>query len=134
MRVQGLNVLAILVAAIVIYAIEFVMFGSGLLMDAAQYERYIGNTSDQLHSERMPFGAIMPILAAIGLAMAIKWRNAQGWLPGFVTAFWMALLLGFGTSLYGWVYGSHDTSYLPINLAHFIVAWGAAGALLGVWK
>lgn len=134
MRYQGLNVLAVIAAAIVIYAIEFVIFGSGLLMSMEQYQTYIGATPEQLYQDRMPFGAIMPVLAAIGLALTIKWRNAAGWMGGAVTALWMAVLFGFGTSLYGWVYGTHDTSYLAINLGHFLVAWGAAGAVIGAWK
>jgi hypothetical protein len=134
MRVMGHNAFAIIVAALVIYAIEFVIFGSGLLMSADEYMTYIGNTEDQLHSDRMPFGVIMPILAAIGLSLAIKWRGAAGWRAGAITALWMAVLFGFGTSLYGWVYGSHDTTYLPLNLAHFLISWGAAGAVLGAWK
>jgi hypothetical protein len=132
MRFQGYNVLAIVAAAIVIYAIEFVIFG--LLIPAEQYQAYVGLNADQMHPDRMPFGAIMPILTAIGLAMVIKWRNAAGWMGGAVTALWMAVLFGFGGSLYGWVYGSHDASYLPVNLGHFLVCWGAAGAVLGAWK
>lgn len=132
MRVMGHNAFAILVAAIVIYAIEFVIFG--LLIPGEQYMAYIGNTADQLHSERMPFGAVMPILTAIGLSMVIKWRGATNWTVGAVTALWMAVLFGFGGSLYSWVYGSHETSYLAVNLAHFLVCWGAAGAILGAWK
>lgn len=134
MRVMGHNALAILVAAIAIYLLEFVIFG--VLIAPEQYEALTGLTPEQhaVGLGRMPFGAIMPIMTAIGLSMAIKWRNAAGLVGGATTALLMAVLFGFGTSLYSYVYGGHAEAYLPINLAHFVVCWGAAGAILGVWK
>ena len=38
----------------------------------------VGLTAEQMHPDRMAFGAIMPILTAIGLAMVIKWRSSAG--------------------------------------------------------
>jgi len=134
MRINGHNVFAIIVAALVIYAIEFVIFA--ILIPAEQYMAFTGITEAQVSANgwRMPLGIIAPLLAAIGLSMVIKWRNAAGWLSGFNTALWMAVLFAFGTSLYGYVYGPHATDYLPVNLAHFLVCWGAAGAILASWK
>jgi hypothetical protein len=134
MRVMGHNVFAIIVAALAIYAIEFVIFA--MLISAEQYMSFTGVTAEQVEGgmARMPFGIIPPVLAAIGLSMVIKWRNAAGWMGGMTTALLMAVLFAFGTSLYGYVYGPHIEAYLPVNLAHFLVAWGVAGAILGAWK
>ena len=134
MRVMGHNVLAIIVAAIAIYLLEFVIFA--LLMTPQQYEALTGLTPEQHAAgmSRMPVGAVIPILTAIGLSLAIKWRNASGALGGATTALILAVLFGFGTSLYSYVYGGHTEAYLPINLAHFLVCWGGAGAILGAWK
>jgi hypothetical protein len=134
MRINGHNMLAIVVAAIAIYAIEFVIFA--VLIPAEQYMALTGITQEQVEGgmARMPFGIIPPVLAAIGLSMVIKWRNAAGWMGGLMTGVFMAVLFAFGTSLYGYVYGPHVEAYLPINLAHFLVCYGAAGAILGVWK
>lgn len=134
MRIMGHNVLAILAAAIMIYLIEFVIFA--VLMTPAQYMAFTGITQAQADAgvARMPFGVVPPILAAIGLSLAIKWRNAPGWMGGMTTGFLMAVLFGFGTGLYGFVYGPHQGAYEAVNLGHFLVCWGAAGALLGVWK
>lgn len=132
MRFNGHNVLAIIAAAIVIYAIEFVIFA--VIIPGDQYMALTGMTEGQGDMSRMPYGAIMPILTAIGLSMVIKWRNAAGLMGGVTTALWMAVLFGFGTSLYGFVYGSNTAAYLPVNLGHFLVCWGAAGAILGAWK
>jgi hypothetical protein len=134
MRVQGHNVFAIIVAALLIYAIEFVIFA--VLISPDQYMAFTGVTQAQVEGgmARMPFGIVPPVLAAIGLSMVIKWRNAAGMMGGLMTALIMAVVFAFGTSLYGYVYGPHSEAYLPVNLGHFLVAWGAAGAVLGAWK
>lgn len=134
MRVMGHNLLAIIVAAIVIYAIEFVIFA--VLISPEQYMAFTGVTTEQMQNgmARMPFGIIPPLFAAIGLSLAIKWHGAAGVMGGVRTALLMAVLFAFGTSLYGYVYGPHIEAYLPVNLAHFLVCYGAAGAILGAWK
>lgn len=132
MRIMGHNALAILVAALVIYGLEFVIFA--VLIPADQYMALTGLTESQGDEARMPVGIVMPVLAAIGLSLVIKWRNAPGWMGGATTALIMAVLFGYSTSLYEYVYGDHTAAYLPVNLGHFLVCWGAAGAILGAWK
>lgn len=134
MRVMGHNVFAIILAALAIYAIEFVIFA--VLISPEQYMAFTGVTMEQMEGgmARMPFGIVPPLLAAIGLSLVIKWRNAPGLMGGVMTALIMAVLFAFGTSLYGYVYGPHIESYLPVNLAHFLVCYAAAGAILGAWK
>jgi hypothetical protein len=134
MRMMGHNVLAIIVAALAIYLIEFVIFT--MLVSPEQYMAFTGITQAQVDGgeARMPFGILPPLLAAIGLSLCIKWRNAQTLQGGAMTGLLLAVLFAFGTSLYGYVYGPHTTEYLPVNLAHFLVCWGAAGAILGAWK
>lgn len=132
MRMMGHNVLAIIAAAIAIYLIEFVIFG--VIIPADQYMAMTGFAEGQGDDGRMPVGIVMPILTAIGLSLVIKWRNAPGWMGGLTTGLMMAVVFGFSTSLYSYVYGANTEAYLPINLGHFLVCWGAAGAILGAWK
>lgn len=135
MRINGHNVLAIIVAAIVIYAIEFVIFA--VLIPGDQYFQMIGMSPEQgaaIGMARMPFGVIPPILTAIGLSLAIKWRGSVGWMGGAMTGLILAILFAFGTSLYSYVYGPHTEQFLAVNLGHFLVCYGAAGAVLGAWK
>jgi hypothetical protein len=132
MRYMGNNVLAIIAAAIAIYAIEFVIFG--LLIPGQQYAAMVGLSAEQMHDERMPVGILMPILTAIGLALVIKWRNAPGWMGGMMTALMMVFVFALPVGLYGYVYGSHTEQFIFVNLAHYAVCWGAAGAILGAWK
>lgn len=134
MRLMGHNVFAIIVAALLIYVIEFVIFA--VLISPEQYMAFTGVTADQVQGgeARMPFGIIPPLFAAIGLSLCIKWRGAQTLQAGAFTGLILAVLFGFGTGLYGYVYGPHIEAYLPVNLGHFLVCWGAAGAVLGAWK
>lgn len=132
MRFNGHNLLAILAAAIAIYLIEFVIFA--VLMTPDQFLALTGLETDQLHPDRMPFGVLPPILAAIGLSLAVKWRNAPGLVGGAMTGVWVAVFFGFAVSLYPFVYGSHMPAYLAVDLAHYVVCYGVAGAILGAWK
>jgi hypothetical protein len=134
MRVMGHNLLAIFVAALAIYLLEYVIFA--VLISPEQYMAFTGVTPEQVEGgmARMPLGVIPPILAAIGLSLAIKWRGRPGWMSGAATGLLLAILFAFGTSLYGYVYGPHTTPYLAVNLGHFLVCWGLAGAILGAWK
>jgi hypothetical protein len=134
MRVMGHNAFAILVAALLIYVIEFVIFA--VLISPEQYMAFTGVTQAQVDGgeARMPFGIIPPLFAAIGLSLCIKWRGAQTLQGGAMTGLILAVLFAFGTSLYGFVYGPHTPHYLLVNLGHFLVCWGAAGAVLGAWK
>lgn len=135
MRFQGHNVLAILVAALAMYALEFVLFG--LIISPEQFNVLSGLTEEQralLGMSRMGLGVVMPILAAIGLSLAVKWRGASGIVAGALTGVLMALFLGFGSRMYGYVYGPHTDAYLLIDLARYVVTYGVAGAILGAWK
>lgn len=134
MRVMGHNVLAIIVAAIVIYGLEFVIYG--MLIPQDQYLAMSGITAEQAAGgeARMPYGIIMPLLAAIGLSLTIKWRNAPGWMGGAVTGVIMAVLFGFSSGLYGYVYGTSNEAFQLVNLVHFVLCYAAAGAILGAWK
>lgn len=133
MRMMGHNVLAIIVAAIAIYAIEFVIFA--LAMTPEQYQALSGYAADSAAGmARMPFGIIPPVLAAIGLSCAVKWRNKAGWMAGVTTGVIVAICFGVGVSLYSFAYGPNSPAFIGVDLAHFVVAYGVAGAILGAWK
>jgi hypothetical protein len=134
MRFMGHNALAILAAAIAIYAIGFVVYG--LLIPGEQYMQMAGITAEEVEAAqwKMPLGVIMPILIAIGLSLVIKWRNASGWMSGATTGFWMALFFLFAERLYGFVYTAEGGELLMVDTAHAFVTAIVAGAILGAWK
>lgn len=134
MRVMGHNVLAIVVAAIVIYAIGFVIYG--VLIPAESYLQMAGIDEAEAAAAagKMPLGVIMPILLAVGLSLAIKWRNQPGWMEGAKTAFLTTLFFVFASRLYGYVYSAEDGQLLAVDTAHIFATNIAAGAIIGAWK
>jgi hypothetical protein len=134
MRVNGHNVFAIIVAAIAIYAIEFLIFGLAIAPDQFMQMSGMNEAQRDAGMGRMPFGIVMPVLAAIGLSLVIKWRGASGALAGAATAAIVAVCLAFAGRMYGFVYGPHTEIYLAIDLARFAVTYAIAGAILAAWK
>lgn len=134
MRYQGHNILAIIAAAIVIYFIEFLIYG--LAISPVQFREMAGFTEEQLASGmyKMPFGIVMPILAAIGLSLVIKWRGAAGLAAGAAIGAIMAILFGFGSRMYGYIYGPNTETYLAVDFARYVATYAAGGAIIGAWK
>jgi Protein of unknown function (DUF1761) len=135
MRINGHNVLAIVAAAIAIYAIEFIIYG--LVISPAQFMEMSGETqaqADAIGMTRMPYGPIMPLMAAIGLSLAIKWRGAVGAVGGAVTAVIVGVFIAFSSRLYGYVYGVQNETYLAIDFGRYMLTYAVGGAILGAWK
>jgi hypothetical protein len=132
MRMMGVNVLAVIAATIAIYLMEYVIFA--VLMTADQYTAMSGYVPANDAMARMPFGFIPPLFAAIGLALAIKWRNTPGLMAGVTVGVIFGVLFGLGGSLYSYVYGPNTTEFILVNLGHYVACWGVAGAILGAWK
>ncbi len=134
MRVMGHNVLAIFVAALVIYGIGFIIYG--MAIPAEQYMAMAGISEEEVNAAqwKMPLGVIMPILIAVGMSLVIKWRNQPGWMAGAMTGLLMALFFLFAQRLYGYVYSAEDGQLLMVDAAHGFITAAAAGAVLGAWK
>jgi hypothetical protein len=133
MRVVGLNLVAILVAALAIYAIGFLVYG---LIFGATWQALSGFGPDSFKGLewRMALGPVMPILTAIGIALAIKWRNAQSLAGGVVTGLLVFAFITFAGRLYGFAYGNEPEALLVLDSAHLALTHVVAGAILGVWK
>jgi len=134
MRSGGINWLAVIVAAIVIYAIGFVIYAVMIPMDA--WTAMTGMTPDErtIAESRMMFSPIMPILTAAFMAVLFKWGQVADAMTGAKWALVVALASAVPTMLYGWVYGGHDTNMTMIDCAHLLLGHIAAGAILGGWK
>jgi hypothetical protein len=133
MRVMGHNVFAIVVAAIAIWAIGFLLY---VVLFQAQWMAWMGVTEEQMQQDngRMPFMVVMPFLQAIGLSLAVKWRNAPGWMGGLMTGVLLAIFLTIAGRMYGWVYSFEATELFGLDSMHFLLTHAVAGAILGAWK
>ncbi len=133
MRVNGHNVLAILAAAVAMYAVGFVIYG---LLVSDLWMQLSGVTQADFAGQewRMALSPVMPILMAIGLSLTIKWRAALGWTGGASTGFWMALFFVFASRLYSFAYGTEHPGLLGIDAAHLFIGCVLGGAIIGGWK
>jgi hypothetical protein len=134
MRSGGINWLAVIAAAIAIYALGFVIYG--MVISEERYMAMSGITeADKVVAmSRMMFSPVMPILTAVFLAVLFKWGQVTGASKGAQWAMVVALASAIPTCLYGWVYGGMSTDMTLVDSGHLLLGHVAAGAILGGWK
>jgi hypothetical protein len=134
MRTGGINWLAVIVAAIVIYAIGFVIYG--LVVPADSWMAMTGMTEGEksIAMSRMIYSPLMPILTAVFMAILFNWGNVSDAKTGAKWAVVIALASAIPTMLYGWVYGGLNSDMTLIDVSHLLLGHIAAGAILGGWK
>ncbi len=135
MRIAGINWLAVLIAAIAIYAVGYGIFV--MLLDPQYLLAVSGHTQEQMDAvgtSRMAYGPLMPLATAIGMAVLFKWGNVAGLMNGVK---WGALIACFSAVpavWYYWVYGVGDCTEQLIDSAHLLIGHSVAGAILASWK
>jgi predicted membrane channel-forming protein YqfA (hemolysin III family) len=132
MRALGINWLAVLAAAVAIYAIGFVIYG--MLIPEETVTSSMTEEQLAMGQSRMAFGVVMPILTAAFMAIIFRWANVASATKGAQLAALVALASAIPTILYGWVYGGMDTGSLAIDSAHLMLGHVVAGAILGGWR
>jgi hypothetical protein len=134
MRSGGINWLAVLAAAIAVYALGFVVYG--MLIPEETWMAWSGMTEDRkdVAMGRMIFSPLMPILTAVFLAVLFKWGQVATLSKGAQWAAVVALASAIPTMLYGWVYGGIATEMTIVDVAHLFLGHVAAGAILGAWR
>lgn len=135
MRIAGYNGLAILGAAIAIYFIGFVIYG--VLADPAAWMAWEGITQEQMDAvgtARMPFGPVMPLVTAIGMAILFKWANVSGMANGVKWGLLVACLSALPALWYGWVYGIGPVEGTLVDSAHLAAGHMVAGGILARWR
>ncbi len=132
MRVAGHNVLAIIVAAVVMYAIGALIYG---FLFSELWMRLSNVTKDSFAGEewRMALSPMMPVLIAIGMSVLIKWRGAVGLAAGVATGLMASLFFMFAARLYAFVYSAEPAGLLWIDTLHFVLICAAGGAVIGGW-
>lgn len=123
MRSGGINWLAVLTAAVAVYAIGFVIYGL-----------IVPEETEAVVASRMPFGVVMPLMTAIFLAVLLKWGQVAGASKGAQWAMVVSLASAIPTILYGWVYGGMPTETALVDCSHLLLGHVAAGAIIGGWK
>lgn len=134
MRSGGINWLAVIAAAIAIYAIGFVIYAMLIPMESWMAMTGMTEAEKAVAMTRMPFSVVMPIMTAVFMAVLFKWAQVADAASGAKWAIVVALASAVPTMLYGWVYGGADTNMTMIDCAHLLLGHAAAGAILGGWK
>jgi hypothetical protein len=134
MRSGGINWLAVVVAAIAIYALGFVIYA--MLIPEPAWMAMSGMTDAEKATamSRMMYSPLMPILTAVFMAVLFKWGQVADAMTGIKWAVVVGLASAVPTTLYGWVYGGLDTNMTMIDTGHLLLGHIAAGAILGGWK
>jgi hypothetical protein len=134
MRSGGIHWLAVIAAAVAIYALGFVIYG--LLIPEESWMAMSGTTEAEkaVAMSRMMFSPVMPILTAVFLAVLFKWGQVASAMKGAQWAMVVALASAIPTCLYGWVYGGASTDITLLDSTHLLLGHIAAGAILGGWK
>ena len=134
MRSGGMNWLAVIAAAIAIYAIGFVIYGVMMPMDTNIAMSGMTDAERATADARMMYSPLMPILTAVFMAVLFKWGQVADAVAGVKWAVVIGLASAVPTMLYGWVYGGLNTSMTMIDVSHLLLGHIAAGAILGGWK
>ena len=134
MRSGGINWLAVIAAAIVIYAIGAIMYVALIPMDVYLAMSGMTDAEQATATARMMYSPTMPIMTAAFLGVLFKWGQVPDAVTGVKWAVVVALASAVPTVLYEWVYGGVDTNLTMIDSAHLLLGHIAAGAILGGWK
>jgi hypothetical protein len=134
MRSGGINWLAVLAAAVAVYAIGFVIYGMLIPEEALLAMSGMSEAQKDVAMSRMVFSPIMPVLTAVFLAILFKFGQVASAAKGAQWAAVVALASAIPTMLYGWVYGGISTEMTAIDSAHLMLGHVTAGAILGGWR
>jgi purine-cytosine permease-like protein len=130
--IVGDNWLAIGVAAIAFYAVGFIIYGA---VFSKLWMQLSGFSKEQLqpHMWKMAISPIMPILAAIGLAIILKLARVDSLTTGLVITFQIWFFIVLSTRLYSYVYSPERPGLLVMDTIHLLLGFLAAGAIISAW-
>ena len=134
MRSGGINWIAVLAAAIAIYAIGFIIYALAIPEESWMAMSGISEAQKEVAMSRMVFSPVMPILTALFLAVLFKWGQVGSLSTGMQWAAVVALASAIPTILYAWVYGGGTTEMAMVDGGHLLLGHVTAGAILGGWR
>jgi purine-cytosine permease-like protein len=130
--IVGDNWLAIIVAAVAFYAVGFIIYGA---VFSKLWLQLSGYTKEQLqpHMWKMALSPIMPILAAIGLAILLKLARVDNLATGLIVTFQTWFFIVLSTRMYSYVYSPEKPGLLVMDAVHLLLGFMAAGAVISAW-
>lgn len=129
---KGLNWIAIVVAVVLLEVLGYVWY---TYLFAARWTALLGYTPDPAKTAKMMgLGVITTAISVVGLAWLIRRLGAAslGQAIGAALAAWF--FFNFTTMAIDFLYLGHPAELVLINIGYQIVAYAAAGAVLGLVK
>lgn len=130
--IVGDNWLAILAAAVAIYAVGFIIYGA---VFSQLWMRLSGYTKEQLqpHMWKMAISWIMPVLTAIGLALILKSARVDNLATGLMISLEVWFFIVLSTRLYSFVYSPEKPGLLVMDAIHLLLGVLIAGGIISAW-
>ncbi len=133
MKVMGLKIVPVLVAALAVYLIGFLVYG---VLFSAQFQAWSGISEADAapYMWRMGLGWIMPIALSAGIANLIRERNIKEMVTGLKTGAKVGVFLILACQLYNFVYSTNPWMLLALDSFHILLISTVAGAVLTAMK
>lgn len=130
--IAGDNWLAIIAAAVAIYAIGFIIYGA---VFSKLWMQLSGYTKEQLapHMWKMAISWIMPVLTAIGLALILKMAGVTNLATGLMISLQVWFFIVLPARLYSFVYSPEKPGLLVMDLIHLLLGTLVAGGIISAW-
>jgi hypothetical protein len=133
MGIFGLKPLAVILAAICVYAVGALIYA---VLFSQQWMILSGYTEESFkgYEWRMALSPIMPILITVGIGLLMKTQKISGLGGGFKLGALVGLLFLVPARMYNFAYGIEPPALLGIDSLHLLLNGLVAGAILGVMK
>lgn len=130
--IVGDNWLAVLAAAVAIYAVGFIIYGA---VFSQLWMKLSGYTKEQLqpHMWKMAISWIMPVLTAIGLALILKSARVDNLATGLMISLEVWFFIVLSTRLYSFVYSPEKPGLLVMDAIHLLLGVLIAGGIISAW-
>ncbi len=133
MRVLNINLVAVLVAAIAMYAVGALIYG---VLFSQAWMALSGYTQDSFAGNewRMALGPVMPLITAFGLALVFQRLDVNDRPSGLAIAACAWLFFTFTSRLYSFSYGIEPVGLLGLDSLHLLLTHLVGGAILAKWR
>ncbi len=133
MKIFGLKLVPVLVAAVAAYAIGFLIYGA---LFSSQWMEWNGYTKEELapFGWKMALGWIMPLSLSIGLGMMINKSNISTLKGGAQKGLKIGVFLVLACQMYTFAYSPHPIEAFLLDAVHILLISTVAGAILGAMK
>ncbi len=137
-RITGINILAVIVAALAYYFVGFLIYG---VLFPDLWQSLMGYQSREAleaaytgHEWKMAISWIMPLVTTIVLAILMRGLGARGAIAGAKLGFLTWAGFAATTTLYAYVYQTYPVGLVLMDWAHMLIGYCIAGAILGAWR